>query len=127
MKKVASYSMLLTLDASSAAEMQYKRKVLDELLQRTGGMSVPIDERVKGMLFNGAVTAHGTVGLLSARPDVRDLAWSPRQHRFCQHHGDACARRNHGRSRADGAILDEFRRPPGRSSTEVTAAATSKC
>jgi len=36
MKKVASYSMLLTLDASSAAEMQYKRKVLDELLQRTG-------------------------------------------------------------------------------------------
>jgi glycolate oxidase len=61
MKKIASYSMLLTLDAASAREMQYKRRVLDELLARTGGMNVPLEEKVKGMLFNGAVTAHGTV------------------------------------------------------------------
>ena len=61
MKKIASYSMLLSLDAGSAREMQYKRRVLEELLQRTGGMSVPLDEKIKGSLFNGAVTAHGTV------------------------------------------------------------------
>lgn len=61
LRKVSSYSMLLTLDAGSAREMRYRRKVLEDLLQRTGGMSVPVDEHVKGILFNAAVTAHGTV------------------------------------------------------------------
>jgi len=56
----ASYSMLVSLDAISAREMEYKRKVLHEILRATGGEIFPVDEHVKGLLFNGAVTAQGT-------------------------------------------------------------------
>ena len=61
MAERASYSLLVSLDAISAREMEYKRKVLHEILRSTGGEIFPVDDRVKGLLFNSAVTAQGTV------------------------------------------------------------------
>jgi len=61
MMAVASYSMLVSIDAISPREMEYKRKVLEEILRASGGYVVPVDEHMKGILFNGAVTAQGTV------------------------------------------------------------------
>ena len=56
----ASFSLLVSLDAISAREMEYKRRVLHEILRQTGGEIVPVDDHVRGLLFNGAVTAQGT-------------------------------------------------------------------
>jgi len=60
MAALASYSLLISLDAISARELAYKRKVLGEILRATGGEIVPVDEHVRGLLFNAAVTAQGT-------------------------------------------------------------------
>lgn len=61
MVRKLSYSMLVGLDASSAREMGYKKRVFHQILKATDGEIFPIDDHVKGLLFNGSVTCQGTV------------------------------------------------------------------
>jgi glycolate oxidase len=59
MSRALSYSMVVGLDASSTREMEYKRRVFHEILKATGGEIYPLDDHVRGLLFNSAVTAQG--------------------------------------------------------------------
>lgn len=61
MVRQLSFSMLVGLDASSAREMEYKKRVFHEILKATEGELFPMDDHVKGLLFNGSVTCQGTV------------------------------------------------------------------
>ncbi|MEW6439807.1 MAG: FAD-binding oxidoreductase [bacterium] len=61
MAKTLSYSMVVGLDAISAREMEYKKRVFHEILKVTNGSIYPVDDHVKGLLFNASVTAQGMV------------------------------------------------------------------
>jgi glycolate oxidase len=61
MTRILTYSMAVTLDATSAREMEYKKRVFHEILKATGGEIFPIDDHVKGLLFNSSMTAQGMV------------------------------------------------------------------
>lgn len=59
--KTLSFSMCVCLDASSAREMEYKKRVFQEILKATNGQIYPVDDQVRGLLFNSSVTAQGMV------------------------------------------------------------------
>jgi glycolate oxidase len=61
MARTLSYSMAVGLDAISAREMEYKKRVFHEILKATRGEIYPVDDHVKGLLFNSSVTAQGMV------------------------------------------------------------------
>jgi len=61
MRARLSYSLLVGLDASSHREMEYKKRVFKEILERTHGEIFPVDDDTKGLLFNASVTAQGLV------------------------------------------------------------------
>jgi len=61
MLRTLSYSMLVGLDAISTREMEYKRRAFHEILKATRGEIYPVDDHIKGLLFNSSVTAQGMV------------------------------------------------------------------
>jgi glycolate oxidase len=58
-ERASAYHTIVTFDASSEREMEYKEKCFKKILEKTNASLFPVDERIKGLLFNNAVTAQG--------------------------------------------------------------------
>jgi glycolate oxidase len=58
-REAASFSLIVGLDASSEREMEYRKKVLEMIIDQTGATEFPLGEKESGMLFNSLMTAQG--------------------------------------------------------------------
>jgi glycolate oxidase len=58
-QRAAAYGVIFSIDASSAREMRYKEKCVEQILERTGASHFPLDDRLRRILFNNAVTSQG--------------------------------------------------------------------
>jgi glycolate oxidase len=67
MAETISHSMLVSLDASSAREMEYKKRVFNRIVEAVNGIIYPVDDHVKDLLYNTAMTCQGT-NKLAFRP-----------------------------------------------------------
>jgi len=54
------FAASVLLDASSPKEMKYKEKCFEKIMERTGGMIFPIDDKQRSALFFNLVTGQGT-------------------------------------------------------------------
>jgi len=53
------YHVLVSMDASSKREMDYKEKCLQKILEKTQGMVFPLDDQQKNILLLQVITAQG--------------------------------------------------------------------
>jgi len=58
-RSAATCSLLVGLDASSEMEMEYKKKVLEKIIDKTDAVDFPMGEEEAGILFNNLLTGQG--------------------------------------------------------------------